>query len=147
MLLSDEKMSKFIDSLLHKEEIELGNSIKYKFYANRYHSLEEINYFQMERNLWMIYGDEEKCEIYLTLFDKMRKFVANILQVPGLSRLFSQHYYNIEWNMYTEPKFEKNRWSLYRIILFTKFVMPIWDMNCCGEQRDFSNRYLYQMLP
>ena len=114
MLLSDEKMSKFIDSLLHKEEIELGNSIKYKFYANRYHSLEEINYFQMERNLWMIYGDEEKCEIYLTLFDKMRKFVANILQVPGLSRLFSQHYYNIEWNMYTEPKFDKNRWSLYR---------------------------------
>lgn len=114
MLLSDARMSKFIDSLLDKEEIDLGRNIKYKVYTNRLHSIKEINYFQMERNLWMIYGDEEKCEIYLTLFDKMRKFVANILQVPGLGRLFSQYYYNIEWNMYTEAKFDKNRWSLYR---------------------------------
>lgn len=107
-------MSRFIDDLLDKDEIDLGSNVKYKVYTNRFHSTEDINYFQMERNLWMIYGDEEKCEIYLSLFDKMRKFVANILQVPGLSRLFSQYYYNIEWNMYTEAKFDKNRWSLYR---------------------------------
>ncbi len=114
LLLNDENMSGWIDDLLNKEEIDLGNDIQYKPRTGSFHSREKISYLQMENNLRMIYGDEETCEIYITLFDKMRTFVTDVLQVPGLGRLFSQHYYNIEWNMYTEAKFDKNRWSLYR---------------------------------
>ena len=87
MLLNDENMSGWIDDLLNQEEIDLGNHIRYTPRAGSFHSREKINYLQMENNLRMIYGDEETCEIYITLFDKMRTFVADVLQVPGLGRL------------------------------------------------------------
>ena len=104
--LDDAKMSEFIDKLVSTDEIELGNNITYKVERSVFHSENQINYEQMMNNLWMIYGDEGKSEVYIALFDKMRHFVADGLHIIGLDRLFSQYYYNIEWNMYTEAKFD-----------------------------------------
>lgn len=114
MRLNDDEMMKFIDKLINTREIDLGKNTSYLIPSSKFVNKEEINYEQMTHNLMMIYGDMERCEKYIIIFDKMRQFVADVLCVTGLERMFSQYYYNIEWNMYTEAKFDKNRWSMYR---------------------------------
>lgn len=114
MILNDDEMMTFIDKLINTKEVSLGNDRVYHIPNNKFINKEKINYEQMTHNLMMIYGDKERCEKYIIIFDKMRQFVADILGVTGLERMFSQYYYNIEWNMYTEAKFDKNRWSMYR---------------------------------
>lgn len=112
--LNDNEMVNFFCDLVAKPYIDLGNGEKYESYRGELFADNETNYEQMTNNLLLIYGEEERCEIYIALFEKVRDFLANVLHISGLTRLFSHHYYNIEWNMYTEARFDDSRWSFYR---------------------------------
>lgn len=113
-IIDDEGMAAAIQKLVNQSEIDLGGGIRYPTGQHSFDCNREIDYAQMVRNLMMIYGDEKRCEIYIAIFDKMREFVSGVLHITGLERLFSQHYYNIEWNMYMEGDFKESKWSFYR---------------------------------
>lgn len=96
-IIDDEGMAAAIPKLVNQSEIDLGGGIRYPTGQHSFDCNREIDYAQMVRNLMMIYGDEKRCETYIAIFDKMREFVSAVLHITGLERLFSQHYYNIEW--------------------------------------------------
>lgn len=114
IIIDDEGMVAAIQKLVDQNEIDLGGGVHYPTGQFGFDCKKEVDYTQMTRNLMMIYGDEKRSEMYISIIEKMREFVSGILHITGLECFFRQHYYNIEWNMYMEEDFEKSKWSFYQ---------------------------------
>ncbi len=74
----------------------------------------DLNYATMQKNLHMIFGENTNVEKQVCLFDGVLEFLQHVVQVDGADRLFSKHFYDIEWNMFLEADFEKSEMKVYR---------------------------------
>ena len=73
-----------------------------------------LNYEVMKRNLHVIFGESANVGKQICLFDDVLEFLQQIVQVDGADRLFSKHFFDIEWNMFLEADFEKSEMKVYR---------------------------------
>lgn len=74
----------------------------------------KLNYKNMQKNLHMIFGDNISIDNQVCLFDDVLEFLVNHIKVNGIDRLFSKHFYDIEWNMFLEADFGKGEMKIYR---------------------------------
>lgn len=117
--VSDDTMAEFfrnwakkIESILNNEKkssiCEL-NDLTYFFTRNI-----EKNYDTMLKNLQLIFGENGNVDKQVAIFDETLEFLQQVVQVEGADRLFSKHFYGIEWNMFLEADFDKSEMKIYR---------------------------------
>lgn len=119
IIVSDDTMVEFFNNwvkklgpILEKENksnISELNNLTYFFTRNI-----EKNYDTMLKNLQLIFGENAKVDKQVAVFDETLEFLQQVIQVEGADRLFSKHFYGIEWNMFLEADFEKSEMKIYR---------------------------------
>jgi hypothetical protein len=73
-----------------------------------------LDYETMQNNLHIVFGENANVEQEVCLFDDVLEFLQCTVQVEGADRLFSKHFYDIEWNMFLEADFDKSEMKIYR---------------------------------
>ena len=154
ILISDSTMSDFfedwiskIDSILKKEN---KNSI-IELNCDSYFNARNIekDYDTMLKNLHLIYGDNTNVDQQVSIFDEALNFLQQVIQVEGADRLFSKHFYGMEWNMFLEADFENSKMNVYRDHFlhqirnaYLGFIL-IWEMDFYKNIIEAIKKYKY----
>lgn len=117
--VSDDTMAQFFNNWIkeiepilkneNKNSISELNNSTYFFTRNV-----EKNYDTMLKNLQLIFGENKNVDQQVAIFDETLEFLQQVVQVEGADRLFSEHFYGIEWNMFLEADFDKSEMNVYR---------------------------------
>lgn len=116
--VSDKQMSDFFNNwsneideilLLEKKGSIIKNNTLYFLSPNI-----EKDYDTMLKNLQLIFGENKDVAQQVAIFDETLEFLNQVVQVEGAERLFSKHFYGMEWDMLLEADFEKSKMNVYR---------------------------------
>lgn len=113
MKINDNVMNEFFDEWYNKFD-KLSHINKRNNQRNFIPINNKLNYENMKKNLQIIFGEHTNVDKQVCLFEDVLDFLINGIKVEGADRLFSKHFYDIEWNMFLEADFSKGKMKVYR---------------------------------
>lgn len=73
------------------------------------------DYSSIYDNIKLIYGDGENTHFNLYIYRLVKEKIINqFLNMPGLERMFDEHFFEFEWDMHSRLDFDKHNISFYR---------------------------------
>lgn len=73
------------------------------------------DYSSIYDNIKLIYGDGEDTHFNLYIYRLVKEKIINqFLNMPGLERMFDEHFFEFEWDMHSRLDFDKHNISFYR---------------------------------
>jgi len=111
MEISNEKMYNFFNYIASSNDFWIENvSSKYKknFTENCGFSIASyMDVYKNYNNLQLIYTKEEATK-QINMVENIQSTFSKYFEIPGLERLISTNYTDVEWSMFLEQNFEKN---------------------------------------
>ena len=132
---NDEELIKFIESFdfisfkykTNNSEIKMETQDKILNYelGQQTNHLYKKNFGYIYDDVKLVYGNETKVNSFIKIFNLTeQKIINQYLNIPGLNQMFSDKYFDFEWDMHTGRNFDEHKCDYYR----DHFIHQVRDM-------------------
>lgn len=99
------------------------------------------DYSSVYDNIHLVYGDEKKAHIMMAIYKIVKEEIINkFLNIPGLERIYDEHFFEFEWDMHSRLDFDNHNISFYRDH-FIHQVRNLYEMNEFYKNESFYNQF------
>lgn len=99
------------------------------------------DYSALYKNIKLVYGDDEKANTMMYIYKEVKEKIVNgFLNIPGLERLYDEHFFEFEWDMHSRLDFDNHNISFYRDH-FIHQVRNFYEMYSLYEDSFFAENF------
>lgn len=129
----DKNDPKYVDCSIHESLYQSADVVK-RDYASIY------------ENIQLVYGDSKTADKMIMVYKIIKEEVVNkFLNIPGLERLYDEHFFEFEWDMHSRLDFDSHNISFYRDH-FVHQVRNFFEMNRLLEDKYFYENFKEEFL-
>ena len=104
------------------------------------------DYSSIYDNIKLVYGDDEKANRMMYIYKIIKEEVVNkFLNIPGLERLYDEHFFEFEWDMHSRLDFDSHGISFYRDH-FVHQVRNFFEMNKFLDNKLFFENFKKEFI-